>query len=420
MRNQKKSLFENNHDMTENTAAEEQDANRILEWMPALLKWFSRSARQMPWRDDPTDYHVWISEIMLQQTRVEAVREYYARFMEAMPDVESLAAMPEERLLKYWEGLGYYSRARNLKKAAEIICRDYEGHLPKDAALLRKLPGIGPYSAGAIASIAYGMNEPAVDGNVLRVLSRVLGSYDDIMAAETRKRFEKSLREVYPHFPGEAGNITQSLMELGALVCVPNGAPACVKDENAENTSRCHEDACPLASYCIAYRKGLTGELPVKAAKAEKKEVKMTVFVLTDESGETVILRRRPENGLLAGMYEYPHVEGVLKKQEAVAAAERFLLGSADTERTLPADKVTDEKTAKIIDLKAVGEATHIFSHIVWKMKVYRGAFVITGKAAEKKEEEFTEAGTLLTAKTASMKSEYPMPAAFSQLNKFL
>ncbi|MBO4391309.1 MAG: NUDIX domain-containing protein, partial [Lachnospiraceae bacterium] len=270
---------------------------------------------------------------------------------------------------------------------AEIICRDYGGHLPKETALLKKLPGIGPYSAGAIASIAYGMNEPAVDGNVLRVLSRVLGSYDDIMAQETRKRFEETLREVYPHFPGEAGNITQSLMELGALVCVPNGAPACEKGEN-----------CPLEKYCRAYREGLISELPVKAAKAEKKEEKMTVFLLTDEAGEHVILARRPEQGLLAGMYEYPHAEGHLKKKEAALAAEGLLPG------------------LKLKSLEEAGEANHIFTHIVWKMKVYRGVYHQSDLGVSGAE----ETSRIVSAGLQNMKSEYPMPNAFSKLQKMI
>ena len=243
----------------------------------------------MPWRDDPTPYHVWISEIMLQQTRVSAVIPYYERFIRELPTPSHLAQCDDEKLMKLWEGLGYYSRARNLKKAAIEIMEKYDGVFPSDYASLRALPGIGDYTAGAISSIAFGNPEPAVDGNVLRVWSRINGSFSDIMADETRKICRESLRELMPK--GKTSEYTQALMELGATVCLPNGAPLC--------------DQCPAFCFCVAKEKNLIERLPVKAKSKPRRIEYRTVYFLFRDG--RVALRRRPQRGLLSGLWEFPN-----------------------------------------------------------------------------------------------------------------
>ena len=233
-----------------------------------------------------------VSEIMLQQTRVEAVKPYFARFMEALPDVETLAAAADDRLLKLWEGLGYYSRAKNLKKTAQILVNEYGGRLPDTREELLSLPGIGSYTAGAIASIAYGKPEPAVDGNVLRVLARLLACRDDISAQAVKRQFEADLAAAMPKEDCSAFN--QGLIEIGALVCIPGGEP------------RCGE--CPLRSLCLAERNGLIGEIPYKAPKKPRRIEERTILLI--ESGDRIAIQKRPEKGLLASMYEFPGLEG--------------------------------------------------------------------------------------------------------------
>ena len=261
-----------------------------LEKLPVpLLTWFRDNARTLPWRSDPTPYHVWVSEIMLQQTRVAAVLDYYRRFMEALPEVAALAACPEDALMKLWQGLGYYSRARNLQKAARQIMEQHGGVFPDTYADIRALPGVGDYTAGAIGSIAFGLPVPAVDGNVLRVVSRITADSRDITLAATKKAVGAALTEVMPrHAPG---TFNQALMELGAVVCLPNGAPLC------EN--------CPAADFCAARRLDRIGELPVKAKKPPRRVEERTVYLIF--RGRKVALRQRPEKGLLAGLWEYPN-----------------------------------------------------------------------------------------------------------------
>lgn len=295
-----------------------------------LLAWYGGHARILPWREEPEPYRVWISEIMLQQTRVEAVKPYFKRFMEALPDVRALAAVSEDRLLKLWEGLGYYNRARNLKKAAILITEEYGGVLPGTTEELMKLPGIGSYTAGAIASIAYGKAVPAVDGNVLRVISRVLGSREDIARQTVKTGIERLLSGVIPE--NAASSYNQALIEVGAIVCVPNGEPLC--------------GACPLSSACIAGRAGLTGEIPVKTkAKARRIEA-VTVFLL--HYGGRTAIRRRKDTGLLASLYELPNAEGHLKE--------------ADVERMYQVPAAA---------MKQLRAAKHIFSHVEWHMMGY-------------------------------------------------
>jgi A/G-specific adenine glycosylase len=264
--------------------------NKQLEQLPIpLLDWYRENARKLPWREDPTPYHVWLSEVMLQQTRVSAVLDYYRRFLDACPTVEDLAQLEEDRLMKLWQGLGYYNRARSLQKAARVIVEEYGGEFPADPEVIRALPGVGDYTAGAVGSIAFGLPLPAVDGNVLRVVARITGDAGDIAAQSTKKRVAGELQEIIPtQVPGA---FNQALMELGALICLPNGVPLCEK--------------CPAAGFCVAFQTGRTGELPVKAPrKARRVETRDVFLIFCDKK---VALRRRPERGLLAGLWEFPH-----------------------------------------------------------------------------------------------------------------
>ena len=340
-----------------------------------LLAWYREHARNLPWRENPDPYRVWISEIMLQQTRVEAVKPYFERFMRELPTVRDLAQAEDDRLMKLWEGLGYYSRARNLKKAAIVACEQYGGCLPADYSQLLKLPGIGSYTAGAIASIAYGIAEPAVDGNVLRVLSRVLESREDISRQAVKKEMENLVRRVMPE--ERPGDYNQALIEIGALVCVPNGAP------------RCGE--CPLESLCLAAGKGLTGEIPVKAPKKERKKEERTVFII--ETEDMAAIRKRPAKGLLASLYELPSLEGAADGQSALEAFE------------IPENLVESEEM--------LPEAKHIFSHVEWHMRGIR--LRLSGLP------QWEEAvGKPFFVKKEELKERYPLPNAFAAYRRFL
>ena len=253
-----------------------------------LLLWYEGSKRSLPWREDPTPYRVWVSEIMLQQTRVEAVKEYFLRFMTALPTVEDLASCEEEKLLKLWEGLGYYSRARNLQKAAKKLVSVYDGEFPQDKNALMDLPGIGSYTAGAISSIAFGLPVAAVDGNVFRVAARLEENPTCIADQKYRKYLEETLSEVYPKTGAECSAFTQSLFELGALVCKPQN-PDC--------------EACPLKGMCGAYQNGTQTLFPVMPKKKEKRQEKVYVFLI--ETPEGFCIRRR-EEGVLRGLNEFP------------------------------------------------------------------------------------------------------------------
>ncbi len=297
-----------------------------------LLYWYAASARDLPWRRDVTPYHVWISEIMLQQTRVEAVKGYYERFLAAFPTVADLAAADDDVLNKVWQGLGYYSRARNLKKAAIIMMEQYGGELPRDHAALLSLPGIGAYTAGAIASIALGQPTPAVDGNVLRVVTRLCACYDDIAKQTTKDDVTAALEGVYPRTPHEASAFTQSLMELGATVCVPNGAPHCAD--------------CPVRDLCLAYKKGITDVLPVKAPKKARTAVDRTVLLL--RLGKRWAICKRPDTGLLAGLWEFPSFDGQMAENDVLAYLRTQGIAVGGIRKTPP--------------------AKHIFTHIEWHM----------------------------------------------------
>ena len=301
--------------------------------VPGLLDWYDRNARILPWREDSSPYRVWISEIMLQQTRVEAAKPYFERFLAALPDLEALAAAPEEQLLKLWEGLGYYSRVRNLARCARIILQEHGGRFPASAEELRRLPGIGEYTAGAIASISFGLPEPAVDGNVLRVAARLTGYTGEVTQPRYRKTVAEKLRAVYP--AGRCGDFTQALMELGATVCLPNGAPQC--------------DHCPLSGLCRAHGARRELDVPVRTAKKPRRQETMTVFLLESDRGLAIC--KRPGRGLLAGLWEFPHVPGKLEAAQALEAAEK--LGVRPTE------------------LEQVVERRHIFTHVEWDMRGY-------------------------------------------------
>ena len=320
----------------------------------ALLPWYRENRRVLPWREQVSAYRTWVSEIMLQQTRVAAVIPYFQRFMAAYPSVEALAACDEGQLMKLWEGLGYYSRARNLRRAAQIVAEQYGGAFPRTYEELTALPGIGDYTAGAILSIAFGVPAPAVDGNVLRVVARISGDGGDIARPDTKARMRAALQAVLP--VDAPGDFNQALMELGATVCLPNGAPLC--------------DRCPAADFCTARREERTGELPVKAAKKARRIEARTVFLIFWE--KKVALRRRPGRGLLAGLWEYPN-------ELSPAPCPVEAAGLSDG----PAGK-------------------HIFSHIEWHM---------TAQIVEAASPELPEGW--VWADRAALERDYAVPNAF-------
>lgn len=343
------------------------------EFIEPLLSWYGENKRSLLWRDCHNAYYTWVSEIMLQQTRVEAVKPYFARFVRELPDIAALAACPEEKLLKLWEGLGYYSRVRNMQTAAIAIMENYNGKLPESFSELLSLKGIGAYTAGAIASIAYEIPVPAVDGNVLRVIARLTEDRGDITKQSVKSRISRELEEIIPK--GQAGNFNQALMELGAVVCVPNGPPKC--------------DNCPVKSCCLAYRHGTALKLPVKASKKQRVLEERTVFVIQD--GNYTAIRKRPAKGLLAGLYELPNVLGHLTPDEALSYIKDLNLEALHIE-TLP-------------------DAKHIFSHIEWRMRGYR----IRVSSLETQE----TSKLLFVGKHQSEKS-YAIPSAFGAYVKYM
>lgn len=307
---------------------------RKTEFADQLLKWYDKEARVLPWRRNPTPYRVWISEMMLQQTRVDTVIPYYQRFMTEIPDLTTLANIDEDKLLKLWQGLGYYSRAMNLKKAAQIIQAEYDGQIPSDSETLQKLPGIGPYSAGAISSIAYDKVETLMDGNVLRVIARLQGIGEDIGQKQTQNHIRKFLEEQIS--VKRPGDFNQALMELGATRCLPNGAPLC--------------DSCPLTNICIAKLDNRTGEIPVKTAKKTREIQYQTVMVLS--YNQTYVIEKRKSSGLLAKMWTLPMIEGHLTEEACMIWLK--------------------EAGFMISKISALPETKHIFTHIEWKMIGYK------------------------------------------------
>lgn len=327
----------------------------------ALLPWYDENARPLPWRQNVTPYRVWVSEIMLQQTRIEAARGYFERFMAALPTVGALASASEETVLKLWEGLGYYSRARNLRKAAEIVMERHGGELPSDVKALRALPGIGDYTAGAIASIAFGLPEPAVDGNVLRICARLSCCDDSIGDERVKKAFREELRRQYPKT--RCGDFTSAVMELGETVCTP-GTPDC--------------PACPLAKLCAANAAGRQTDLPVMPEKRPRRVQQKTVFLL-EHDGRTA-LRKRPASGLLAGMWEFPNIDGALTREDALEKARAW--------------------DCEPLDIAPCGDAVHVFTHLEWHMTGYR---ISCGK----------ETARFTWASRDEQRETYAVPAAF-------
>lgn len=333
------------------------------QFVTPLLAWYDKNKREMVWRDRGNAYYTWISEIMLQQTRIEAAKDYFVRFTEELPDIQSLANVPQERLLKLWEGLGYYNRAKNLQKTAKILVEEYGAELPSDYEKLLALPGIGPYTAGAIASIAYDIKVPAVDGNVLRVMMRYQASLEDITKTSVRRRVEGELTEVMPERPGD---FNQAIMELGEVVCIPNGTPLC--------------DRCPLAETCEAKQKGEPEQYPRKIEKKPRKIEKKTILIY--EKDGMFGIAKRENKGLLAGLYEFPSIAGHFNKKEL--------------EEKLAEDGIIVKK------MQSLGAGKHIFSHIEWYMKGYLIELSPTGKQPE-----------LIFASLEEVEDTYSLPTAF-------
>ena len=332
-----------------------------------LTQWYRRNRRSLPWREEKNPYYIWVSEIMLQQTRVEAVKPYFKRFIAALPDVNAQAACPEDQLLKLWEGLGYYNRVRNMQKAACRIREEYKGRFPSEYHQLKSLPGIGSYTAGAIASIAFDRPVPAVDGNVLRVLARLRADDREIGSQTVKTSVEKELLPLMPKKgPGE---FNQALMELGALVCLPNGSPQCAN--------------CPLQSLCQAHSLGMEMDFPRKKPPKERRLENHTILLIQD--GSRLVFRKRPSKGLLAGLYEFPNLSGHLDRQEVLDWVE--------------------EAGFMPLHIQPLGEARHIFSHVEWHMIGY--AVRVASLEGEKM-------GKLILADKEGAEERYPVPSAYS------
>lgn len=355
------------------------ETERLDQSVQPLLKWFEVSARTMPWRSNPEPYWVWVSEIMLQQTRVEAVRAYFDRFIAALPNIESLANIEDEKLMKLWEGLGYYSRARNLKKAAIVCVEQYHGELPRTYEALLKLPGIGSYTAGAIASIAYEQEVPAVDGNVLRVISRLLAWEEDITKQSVKRKMEAALLKLMKRVHPNPRTFTAALMELGALVCIPNGAPCCME--------------CPWKSICLARIQKKVERIPVKKKKIVRKIEERTVFLIQD--GDLTAIKKRPSTGLLAGLYELPNIEGFYSEQEV--------------------KRIWEEKLKLPLTVERLKDGKHIFSHIEWHMQAYR---VIIPKILEQNKLLREQEGEFFFVTQEELNTNYALPNAFKTWKK--
>lgn len=330
-----------------------------------LCKWYETAARDLPWRKDREPYHVWLSEIMLQQTRVEAVRAYYLRFLESLPTLDALAGADEDVLLKLWQGLGYYNRARNLQKCAKVLMDEYGGLFPHEYDALLRLPGVGEYTAGAIASICFEQPTPAVDGNVLRVIARLTNDSRCVDDAAVKREVRERLAEVYPQ--GNCGKLTQALMELGATICVPNGAP------------KCH--ACPLSDFCQAFACHTQAELPVKAKKAPRKIEELMVFAFVCDGA--VALQKREEKGVLQGLPELPNLKGRFNEQGAIKMAQGF--------------------GVEILDVVQCIQRKHVFTHIEWHMRCYLMHTV-------------ARSGPFFWANREALVTEHALPTAFEKL----
>ena len=336
----------------------------VFEKLPAaLLPWYEENKRDLPWRKDRDPYHVWLSEIMLQQTRVEAVKGYYARFLTALPTLQALAQSDDDALHKLWEGLGYYSRVRNLKKCAKVITQQYGGRFPKEYEKVLALPGIGAYTAGAVCSICFDQPTPAVDGNVLRVISRLTRDETPIDSPAYKTHVRQELAKVYP---AQAGDFTQALMELGATVCGPNRKPDC--------------DACPCSAFCEGAKKGDAERFPVKLPKKEKRTEERTVFILSCNG--YYALEKRPGKGLLAGLWQFPNCAGKLEMRDALRQAEMWGVHPRELKRQV--------------------ERSHIFTHIRWDM---RGIYMEVSECT----------GDFIWLTAAQVEKDAALPTAFRQ-----
>lgn len=339
-----------------------------------LLAWYDKGHRPLPWRENKDAYRIWVSEIMLQQTRVEAVIPYYLRFLQNFPDIASLAAAPEDLLLKCWEGLGYYSRVRNMQKAAVTVMEEYNGQMPATWEELQKLSGIGSYTAGAVASIAFCQPVPAVDGNVLRILSRLRMDGEYITLPAVKKRVESELLTVMPK--DRPGDFNQAMMELGATVCIPNGEPKC--------------SVCPWNIFCLSRENNCTGEYPKREEKKKRKIENKTVLILKE--GENIAIEKRPPKGLLAGLYQFPLLEGHRKEEEVIDHLKESGMQSVRIEK-LPA-------------------STHIFTHKEWHMIAYA---VRVDELEEHKMQE-----NLQFIHPEKIQKEYPIPSAFAAYTDYI
>ena len=350
-------------------------ADTLTELAEPLASWFQKNARRMPWRDDPTMYHTWVSEIMLQQTRVDTVIPYYQRFIEALPDTAALAACPEDRLLKLWEGLGYYSRVRNLKRAAQQVETLYGGRIPETRETLMKLPGIGPYTAGAILSISRELPEPLVDGNVLRVIARITGDRSDISRDSTKNAYYEALQDTLLNLQDRISPriFNQSLMELGALICIPNGEPKCA--------------LCPAKNRCSAQLDKTTGEIPVKTPKKARNIQLLTVLILSED--QYLYIEKNDRKGLLSRLYAYPCLQGTLTEAQV-----RTRLSSMGF---------------SVEEIRPLKAAKHVFTHVEWEMSAW---------FLRVKETDPSGHPELLRVNEEELQSAFPMARAFQKWEK--
>lgn len=361
-----------------------------------LLDWYDYNARILPWRSDPSPYHVWISEIMLQQTRVEAVKRYYDRWMKALPDIKSLAETDDEKLMKLWEGLGYYNRARNLKAAAITVMEEYGGEMPDSFEELLTLKGIGEYTAGAIASIAFGLPEPAVDGNVLRVFARLLAEDGDVGRQVVKKEIGREVRRILPK--ERPGDFNQALMDLGSAVCLPVGRPLC--------------ERCPWENVCQAHRQGKETEYPVKSRKKARRVEKKTIYLIEITAPEQqegkrkteILLHKRPAGNLLPDLWEFPNTEGSSTLNEAEKKVREWFP---------PEDYVLETADP-------MGEGKHIFSHVEWHMTGYRFRLRAEEQRQEDRRMEERLGGQWTMATRKAVEKQLAIPSAFAYYKKQL
>ncbi len=344
-----------------------------------LCQFYQEKKRDLPWRHTKDPYPIWLSEIMLQQTRVEAVKVYYARFLKALPTIQALADCPEDQLLKLWEGLGYYNRVRNLQKAARIIVEEYHGQFPSTYEEILALPGIGEYTAGAIASIAFGQKVPAVDGNVLRVMARIQNSPENILDTAFKKRIRTELLSIVAKADCP-GDFNQALIELGAIICIPNGAPLC--------------DACPVNELCEAHLKHTTDHIPLRIKKGRRTIDQRTILLI--RNGTETAISKRPAKGLLAGLYEFPSLNGHVAEKDAISAVE---------ERGLTA-----------LHIRRLPPAKHLFSHVTWEMIGYEIRIAPETEHMHAPEDQ----AEWIFAEQGELKEAYALPSAFQAYAQFL